>query len=225
MYCDHCGKRIKEKAKFCPFCGGDVRDENPDSTSMNVSATDDGASVLSHIGKNSLSSFIRGKQMVIIISGCIIVILVIIFANNQKLAILSTDTSGVSSLEINVIDGSSERFDIAEYDNDEITSESAFDDLNGSFIIPDSNQRVLSEEDLRGLSHWELFIARNEIYARYGRGFASESLQKYFSAQKWYAELYLPQEFDAMLSPLSALEKQNAIYILEYERSINSPYL
>ena len=41
----------------------------------------------------------------------------------------------------------------------------------GIGLIPDSQCRLLTENDLKGLSAWELNIARNEIFARYGRPF------------------------------------------------------
>ncbi len=44
------------------------------------------------------------------------------------------------------------------------------------FIIPDSNMRYLTEDDLRGLSKDQLEIARNEIYARHGYQFQQQKM-------------------------------------------------
>ena len=87
------------------------------------------------------------------------------------------------------------------------------------YIIPYSNTRYLTENDLRGLSEWELKLARNEIYARHGRRFKDPALQEYFDAQSWYTGLYDPEDFDKNHSDeLSDLEKWNAEFILQYEK-------
>lgn len=54
------------------------------------------------------------------------------------------------------------------------------------YILPDSNKRVLSEEDIATLTKDQLRLARNEIFARHGYVFKSEDLQKYFSSKSWY---------------------------------------
>jgi hypothetical protein len=69
---------------------------------------------------------------------------------------------------------------------------------HGGFIFADSDQRLLGEEDLNGLSSTELRIARNEIYARHGRFFVDQTLANYFSQFSWYH----PRQVDVELSPL-----------------------
>ena len=91
------------------------------------------------------------------------------------------------------------------------------------YMIADSNSRYLSSSELSKYSTWELYIARNEIYARHGRGFQNEDLQQYFNRCTWYKKLYEPEEFDDGL--LSSLETTNAVTILEVERERNSPYI
>ena len=54
------------------------------------------------------------------------------------------------------------------------------------FIFPDSGRRLLNPADLSQLSPGELRIARNEIYARHGRKFVSQDLQRYFGGLSWY---------------------------------------
>lgn len=46
--------------------------------------------------------------------------------------------------------------------------------------------RQVTQQDLRGLSNWELDVMRNEIYARHGWIFNRSDLRKYFTAQSWY---------------------------------------
>lgn len=71
------------------------------------------------------------------------------------------------------------------------------------YIFPDSSSRLLTEDDIEGLSAWELKVARNEIYARHGRRFNSQELQNYFDSRDWYQGTVAPGDFtDAMLSEI-----------------------
>lgn len=89
---------------------------------------------------------------------------------------------------------------------------------SGSYSLPDSATRVYSVSELSGLSSWQLMIARNEIYARHGRGFNDAEVRSYFQNQSWYQQRYTAEEFDAMASTiLSSVEQQNIANILEVE--------
>lgn len=94
----------------------------------------------------------------------------------------------------------------------------------GDYILPESDSRKYSKSELAGLSNWELYVARNEIFARHGRGFKSEDLVTYFNAKSWYSELMAPEDFDEVFSP-NKYEKANTDLIMELERDGNSPHL
>ena len=81
------------------------------------------------------------------------------------------------------------------------------------YILPDSNTRYLTREDLAGLSAEECRIARNEIYARHGRRFKDEALQSYFDGKDWYAGT-TDEVTDDMLN---AYELANRDLIIAYE--------
>ncbi len=87
---------------------------------------------------------------------------------------------------------------------------------NGDYIIADSNTRIISESELKGLSEWECRIARNEIYARHGRKFKDEELQSYFNAKDWYHGTIEPDRFTENM--LSDVEMKNRDLIVEYEK-------
>ncbi|MBH5398841.1 YARHG domain-containing protein [Bradyrhizobium sp. CNPSo 4010] len=55
------------------------------------------------------------------------------------------------------------------------------------FIFPDSDRRLLTIADLRGLSKDDLRIARNEIFARRGRYFEAADLKARFERFSWYS--------------------------------------
>lgn len=95
---------------------------------------------------------------------------------------------------------------------------------SNAYVLPDSATRLYSKSELQGLSNWELYVARNEIYARHGRTFQKDDLQSYFNSQAWYTPLYSPEEFDGM-GLLNSTEQQNAATILELEQSRGSSYI
>lgn len=95
---------------------------------------------------------------------------------------------------------------------------------SAGYILPESDSRRYTRTELEGLSVWELYLARNEVFARYGRQFKNEDLADYFSSQPWYNGEYSPEDFDGWFSP-NEYEKANTDLILEIEHERNSPYL
>ncbi|MGL6201963.1 MAG: YARHG domain-containing protein [Lachnospiraceae bacterium] len=86
---------------------------------------------------------------------------------------------------------------------------------NSEYIIPDSSTRLLTAADLNGLSKDELRLARNEIFARYGRRFKDQELQEYFDSKSWYKGTIDPDDFND--DTVSEIEKKNAELIQSYE--------
>ncbi len=79
---------------------------------------------------------------------------------------------------------------------------------DSDYILPDSDSRYYSEEELVGLTADELRIARNEIYARHGRKFDDVQLQSYFDSKDWYHGTIEPGDFTGD-NVLNAYEKAN----------------
>lgn len=92
------------------------------------------------------------------------------------------------------------------------------------YVLAESDSRLYSSNELVALSDWQLFLARNEIFARHGRRFSNADLRAYFESCPWYDGQYDPDDFDSWFSP-NEYEKVNADLIGEMERSRNSPYL
>ncbi len=76
--------------------------------------------------------------------------------------------------------------------------------------------KLISEQMMRGLSLHEMRLLRNEIYARHGRLFKAPWLQQYFSSQPWYTpdENFKDEE-------LSGADKQNVELIVKYENKVH----
>lgn len=85
-------------------------------------------------------------------------------------------------------------------------------------ILPESDDRLLTEQDLNGLTLQQINYAKNEIYARHGRRFDSKELQSYFDAQSWYRGTVAPANFTE--SVLSDVEKKNAAFLADIEFGI-----
>lgn len=90
--------------------------------------------------------------------------------------------------------------------------------ISTDYVITDSNTRIITEAELTSLTPWQLKVARNEIYARYGREFVHKDLQCYFKTQSWY-------EIDTSFTEnqLSSIDTKNVATIQAYEQKINSP--
>lgn len=97
------------------------------------------------------------------------------------------------------------------------TARTASNSSSGSYIISDSKTRVISESELTNLSNWQLKVARNEIYARYGRPFVHKDLQCYFAKMSWYEE-----DSSATNPTLNSTESKNVATIQAYEEKVGS---
>ena len=82
------------------------------------------------------------------------------------------------------------------------------------YIFPDSDSRRLTEGELSVLPQDVLRIAKNEIYARHGRMFASEDLQLYFGSKSWYSGTIPGEQFSE--SVFNQIEKDNIALIQQY---------
>lgn len=80
------------------------------------------------------------------------------------------------------------------------------------YFFPDSDSRYLTFDDYCGMNHWELILARNEIFARHGRRFVNEDIQEYFNGCSWYSGTISPDDFDS--SVLNDYEVYN-VYLLK----------
>jgi hypothetical protein len=116
-----------------------------------------------------------------------------------------------------------DQIELSRYENiaDDYTADSRTEPASkeGDFIFADSSTRTLTRAELEKLSKDELRIARNEIFARYGRKFTDEKLQNYFASKSWYTPKYEPQDFDSKMQKiLNQTEKDNVELIKEYEK-------
>lgn len=88
----------------------------------------------------------------------------------------------------------------------------------GDYIFSYSNSSYLTSNEIEALSGYDMYLARNEIYARHGRKFVNQDLQQYFGSKSWYTPIYEGKEFDAMQDTLfNDYEKENIKLITKIE--------
>ncbi|EKS4344303.1 YARHG domain-containing protein [Clostridium sporogenes] len=86
-----------------------------------------------------------------------------------------------------------------------------YNNLQG-YIVPQSNQRYLTEDELKNYDKYTLNLIRNEIYARYGYAFKEEPFKSYFSNKNWYVK---DESFKGADSELNNYELKNIKLLLE----------
>lgn len=85
------------------------------------------------------------------------------------------------------------------------------------YIIPESGTRLLKESDIKGMSRYDLALARNEIYARHGRKFQTAEYNTYFTSKSWY-KINPNYNYSDDDSNLNDIEIKNVQMILSAER-------
>lgn len=95
--------------------------------------------------------------------------------------------------------------------------------VSPDYIIADSSSRYLSNDDVRNLSIQQVNYAKNEIYARHGRKFASRELREYFNSKSWYNGTIDGSTFDANYrNYFNDYEIKNTEFLSKIEYSMNS---
>ena len=98
----------------------------------------------------------------------------------------------------------------------ELSRLSAASESDSEYLLPDSDSRYLTEDDLAGFTAEQCRLARNEIYARHGRRFKDPALQRYFDSLSWYNGTIEPSDFNDNV--FNSYERANCILIIDYER-------
>lgn len=83
---------------------------------------------------------------------------------------------------------------------------------------PMASEKILNKSDIENFTFWELKIMRNEIFARYGYVFKTESMKEYFNDQTWYREMIKKSPSDNCAEYLTDIEKINIKLIKSVEK-------
>lgn len=212
MFCTKCGNKLNQEQKFCTNCGETVLNEN-------IKVSDDfKGQGLSNEGTDNN----KFKNKTIIITS-IIVIIILAVAAAFFIKGKYSDKSNEENLVENKIDNSEEKpadnkveveKDKEDKDQDDIKENKWEMDksrlekspkLKNDYVINTSNITKITFSELNDYTIDEIFVARNEMLARYGYSFTGkENLKKYFQSKSWYKE---NPEFDGTMP--SEIEQVN----------------
>ncbi len=85
----------------------------------------------------------------------------------------------------------------------------------GDYVLKNSSTAYLTDDDVKNLSSEELMYARNEIYARHGYIFQTESIRKHFESNSWYHGTETDAE--KVILEFNDYEEKNLALIKSYE--------
>lgn len=232
MFCRYCGKEIPENVKFCRYCGKNLEaaeEKQPEKQP-----------------KKQPEKQPKKKKNVVLFILCVVLALLLVavvglaavkYVNENRSSDRQQeqehrnradrdnrkdkdkeDSLPGESLEA----GMSEQEESAPASQVEVaTPEEAVLEASqavevAQYILPESDRRFLTKDDLDGLTQEECRLARNELFARHGRIFQDESLRAYFENLEWYQGTVLPEDFDE--SVFNEYEFANRDLIVEYEK-------
>ena len=234
MFCGKCGKQIEDHAKFCPYCGAGTG-VNVESKAPEIERPQKAEKMAEEPVKVPVSKSKAGIAVAGIVCVCAIAGGALLFGKSG----LTEKKSGTTEMAVEETADESAVEEVSEANTEETTglaaeTESASEaeteeqqvghacgTLEDDYILPDCATRYYTYEEIRGITPDELYIARNEIYARHGRAFKNEKLAEYFSSKSWYHPIYTPEEFDAMGdSVFNEYELANRAVLLDLEKVV-----
>lgn len=250
-FCTSCGSEIEQGTTFCTQCGASVTGDAaaspqaaetvvmnsvPQNTTNQQAAPYGSSSVtqqmpMQYVADNPVGVAPNnqgGKKKTVLIAIIIVAVIAIAavavffvlkFTSSPSSSSTPTQTPAKVQPEGNSSSATTQQQESSDTSTSQTTTESQ------DYILPGSDSQYLSESDLSTLTDWELYLARNEIFARHGRGFKNADLVDWFSQKSWYTQLYTPEQFDSMESPLNDYEKKNCELIHNIEEKRGSSYL
>lgn len=134
--------------------------------------------------------------------------------------LLNLDSKG--SVECALTDNKISQIRFVRLSDEEITTYKAAkeEQLRAEYIFPDSDKKYLSEDEIRAKTVDEMFIGRNEIFARHGYIFSDENLKNHFEGTSWYAGTVPAEQFNSD-QVFNEFEKKNVELIQQVEDEIN----
>ena len=182
MICNKCNFLNDESSAFCRNCGAKIKKALPPKEKKAVKASNDKR-------RNPM-------RVVVGIAAAVTVCAVVFFAwqifGNRK------------DISFEELDHESDSLYIAPIEQPAIGRDNS--------LLTALSTRLLTADDVRGMSAQELRIWRNTIFARHGRRFASADLQEHFGTQDWYRPRY-----DDVTHMLNEFERRNVEFIQRHE--------
>lgn len=134
--------------------------------------------------------------------------------NNTEISVSSEEEPEISAEEETEVSAEPEAAEEPEIEEETVSED--------EYIFPHSDTEYLTDADLENLTAEELALARNEIIARHGRIFTTDTYKEYFESKSWYEGTTDPETFDANYdNELNEIEKANVALIQTYEAKLD----
>ncbi len=215
LFCPNCGEENNNAARFCYNCGCSLTNKEESLVKE-----------ISNIETNKARKNLFIKVCLLVMLTIIIILIILLHTSNKNSEAFVSKTIAVKGIEEakNGDEVKNEKLPVPFEDTS--IEEKSVGISPDDYILPESDSKIYSAEELNSLSSKELRLARNEIYAKHGRKFSSEDLQSYFSEKIWYRPKYEAAEFEAKSnSMLNVVELENIKLIVENEKLRNSTTL
>ena len=210
MICKHCGKQIPDDSIFCFYCSKAVA---PTSTTIKVrggkersSSGSGGSGCIGGLPLNIGKPVIIGVVALLVLAVLAFVVMMVLGMEvpiNKKTPVSENSSyrgnSGLSGL----FGGSQSNEERP--GKDDVTEEAKLSENNpywecyqnySDFVLPDSDSRYYSYQEISHLSTEELTIANMEMGARHGGSFSDSDAREYFEARDWYNPSGYSYEFN-----------------------------
>jgi len=158
-----------------------------------------------YIVQGTTKERIKAIISLVIITACIIAACIIA----KDIKKIRSDNLEKNATQNAVVEANTEA--IATADPIEVVADN---DIESEFIFADSDQRFLTDDEVKDLSKEEIRFAINEIYARRGRAYSDPELKAYFESKSWYTPLYSKSEFSDDV--FNEYEKANINFLVKY---------
>ena len=123
----------------------------------------------------------------------------------------------------NVTELSSSGKSVNKKDKKSSASKSSKSADDAEYLLPNSDTKEYSASYFDGYTKDELNMFINEIYAKHGRKFKTDSIQKYFDSKSWYQPKVEPDDFDSRVKDfLNDVEYKNVKTIVSVREKLSS---
>lgn len=242
MYCQHCQKEFQGTGKFCPICGEKLREKNHVVQGSGGRPSKKGPRA---------AMIILIVLLVLVMTGGIVIGMISWMDRRQK-EMPSNQTKTEDSGEDQetrdpretdqeeqetsreTASGNSQKPDKdkakphgekSREETEEEAKTQAIEEASQDtedYILSESSSRLLTEEDIQGMTAKDLNYARNEIFARHGRRFVAAELQEFFDGKDWYEGTIEPGDFD--MGVFSDIERSNISFLEKAEAALGVYY-
>lgn len=232
-YCEKCGAKVPEEAKFCTKCGApqktgvenssinEKNDYNNEYTQEMCKVTpvaDKRKEVEKYnISENNSNNGALKAAILGVLIGLLLLAVgfgayYLYVKNDKALKEQTTETKSTENTE-NSKNNSSANGNNISTDKSKINTANT-SSKSDEYMFSDSANAKLTDNQVSSLSKANLALARNEIFARHGYIFQTEPFKTYFSKKTWYKA---NAAFKGSDEEISSAEKYNVDLLLKYE--------